>query len=779
MSYGYFDDEHREYVITRPDTPLPWINYLGVNEYCALISNTAGGYSFYKDARERRILRYRYNNVPTDRPGRYIYVRDDVSKDYWSASWQPVLKDLGAYTYECRHGLSYTRIRSQYADIATETTYVVPLDENLEIWRLRVKNNSRKKRSLSLFTYVEFCLWDAVNDMTDFQYNLNIGQTKFHGNAIYHVTNYHAHQPSFAWFWANRKVTSYDGLRQAFVGPYRSEANPIAVERGMCSKELAVGWGPFAGLHVALSMPAGAEEEVVFVLGYEEKQGAEARYFKKYRSSRNVDVELAKLSAYWDESLCRYSAKTPDARVDSMVNIWNQYQCRTTFNWSRSASYYESGIGRGMGFRDSNQDTLGFVHQIPHLVRERLVDIASTQFPEGRANHQYSPLTKKGYGEGFGDDHLWLVQSVAQYIRETGDLAFLESLVPYNDGSEASLYEHLRKALDYSRLSTGHCGLPRIESADWNDCLNLRGPTGRASSVMVAEMFVLAATLMAELAARSGREADAQEYRRLGQEMAQTINASAWDGAWYLRAFDDSGAPVGTSKSDEGRIWLETQAWAVLSGAADAQRSLSCMDSVKEHLATKHGIVLFAPAYSVYHPELGYVSVFPKGLKENAAIFCHTNPWAMIAEALLGRGEAAMAYYKAILPSASVPEVHWTEPYVYSQMIAGREHKDFGQAKNSWLTGTASWNFVAVSQYILGVRPEIDGLRIDPCIPKSWKGFTVTRVFRGDTYDISVSNPKKMNRGVSSMVVDGKTVEGNLVPVFADGATHAVEVTLG
>ena len=516
------------------------------------------------------------------------------------------------------------------------------------------------------------------------------------------------------------------------------------------------------------------------MLGYGETWGADAEYRKKYRGPAAVDRELAKLRGYWDETLGKYSAVTPDAAVNGMVNIWNQYQCRTTFNWSRSASYYESGIGRGMGFRDSNQDILGFAHQVPTLARERLKDIAATQFPEGRAPHQYSPLTKQGNGEGFGDDHLWLVIGAAHYMKETGDLGILDESVAYNDGSDGSLYEHLCRAMEYTTRSTGWHGLPLIGSADWNDCLNLKGPNGKAASVMVAQMFVMAAGLMMEIARRTGKPADVEKFDTWGREMARKVNDTSWDGEWYLRAFDDTGAPVGTAKAEEGRIWLETQVWAVLSGVAEGERARTCMDSVRAHLASKKGIVLFAPGYTTYHPELGYVSVFPAGLKENAAIFCHTNPWAMIAETMLGRGDEAFSYYKAILPSASndTAELRGTEPYVYSQMIAGRDHKDFGQAKNSWLTGTASWNFAAVSQYILGVRPEYDGLRVDPCIPRGWKSISVTRVFRGDTYRISITNPRKLCQGVRRLTVDGKPREGNLVPVFGDGAVHEVEGVL-
>ena len=781
MRYGYFDDSNREYVITRPDTPLPWINYLGVDSYCGLMSNTAGGYSFYKDAAHNRLLRYRYNNVPSDRPGRYIYMRDNKTKDYWSATWQPTNKDLKKYKYECRHGLSYTKISSEYAGIKSETTYFVPVGEANEIWRIKVKNNTNKARSISLFTYVEFCLWDALNDMTDYQYNLNIGKTEFKNNCMYHLTLYNMHKHNFAYFWSNTKVASFDGVRQNFVGPYRGEANPIAVENGKCSGSLAVGWAPFGGLNVNLTLKAKEEKEVVFVLGYGEGLGAEKKAMTKYKNPKNVDKALAELKSHWDENLAKYTAETPDPAVNSMVNIWNQYQCKTTFNWSRSASYYEAGGERGMGFRDSNQDTLGFAHQIPDKVRLRLIDIASVQFPEGRAHHGYSPLTKKGSNEGFGDDHLWLVQSVHNYIKETGDMNFLNELVPYTDGSKGKMYEHVQRAVEYAWNNVGHYGLPKAGKADWNDCLNLSGPKGMFVSVMISCQLVMGSNLLAELAEKSGRVLDVDKYKDMAKEMKKRINENAWDGEWYMRAFDDNGTPVGSSKSEEGKIWLESNTWAVLSGVAEGDRMIQTLDSIKKHLSTKYGIVLFSPAYSQYHPELGYVSVFPRGLKENAAIFCHTNPWAMCAEAIAGRGEQAFAYYKTILPSATndIADIHWTEPYVYSQMIAGKEHKDFGQAKNSWLTGTAAWNFVAASQYILGVKADFDGLIIDPCIPKTWKGFKVKRVWRGNTYLINVTNPKKVNKGVYKLVVDGKEIKGNKAPIFKDGKEHTIDAVMG
>ncbi|HRQ44424.1 MAG TPA: glycosyl transferase [Candidatus Goldiibacteriota bacterium] len=780
MKYGFFDDKNREYVITRPDTPLPWINYLGVDKYCGLMSNTAGGYSFYGDAAQRRILRYRYNNVPSDRPGRYIYIRDNDKEDYWSASWQPTNKDLKKYKYECRHGLSYTKIKAEYSQIQSEATYFVPVGAAHEIWRIKLKNNSSKPRKMSLFTYVEFCLWDAMNDMTDFQYNLNIGRTEFKNNAMYHTTLYNMHKHQFAYFWADKKVASYDGVRQDFTGPYRGEANPIAVERGKCSNTLAVGWAPFGGLHINVNLKAKEEKEVTFVLGYCDDMGKEEKVFEKYSKKGAVDQELKTLAGYWENNLQKYQCETPDPTVNSMVNVWNQYQCMTTFNWSRSASYYEAGGERGMGFRDSNQDTLGFVHMIPNKVHDRLVDIASVQFPEGRAHHGYSPLTKKGSREGYGDDHLWLVQAVHNYIKETGDIRFLDEIVPYNDGSKGKMYEHIQKAVEYSWNNTGYHGLPKAGFADWNDCLNLSGPKGMGVSVMIACQFVLGANLLSELAQRSGRVLDVEKYKNMADEMKDRINKKAWDGEWYLRAFDDNGTPVGTNESKEAKIWLESNTWAVMTGVAEGDRAEITLDSIKKHLDTKYGIVLFDPAFSEYHPELGYVSVFPGGLKENAAIFCHTNPWAMVAEAMTGRAANAFKYWKTIAPAANneIADKHWTEPYVYSQMIAGKAHKDFGQAKNSWLTGTAAWNFVAISQYILGIRATFDGLMIDPCIPSSWKGFTVSREFRGTKYNFTVKNPSKASKGIKKMSVDGKEIKGNIVPIEKNKKEVNIEVVM-
>lgn len=781
MKFGYFDNKNREYVITRPNTPLPWINYLGSEEYCALMSNTAGGYSFYVDPRDQRILRYRYDNVPFDRGGRYIYIRDNKSKDFYSPTWQPVMKELDSY--ECRHGMGYTVVSSLYDKIRTKISYLVPPKENLEIWMLEIKNESKKTRDLSIFSFVEFCLWNAVEDMTNFQRTWSIGEATCEGNIIYHLTEHREERNILAYFICSEKIDSFDTQRRDFLGNYgyNSLEKPDAVVKGKCSNSIAIGWAPVGSHCIKVKLKPRQEKTIIFVLGIAEKKSDAKMYRKKYKKKEAVLKELKNLAVYWDENLAKFKAETPDEDMNTMVNIWNQYQCRMTFNWSRYASYYEAGIGRGMGFRDSNQDTLGFVHQVPDKVKERIVDLASTQFERGDAYHQYSPLTKKGTGGGYSDDHLWLIFSVASYIKETGNIKFLEKMVPYDTGKSGKIYDHLERAIKFSWKHVGPHGLPLAYYADWNDCLNMKGKKGKAESVLVAEMFVAACNEMVRLAELSGRKTEARKYAKLAIEMSDRINKVAWGGAWYLRAFTDNRKPVGSSKNKEGKIYLETQPWAVISGVAPENKGIKTMNSVKKMLATEHGVILQQPAYQTYHPELGAVSAYPPGLKENAAIFCHPNPWAMIAECILGRGELAFEYYKAILPTAknNIAEVRKTEPYVYCQMVAGRDHPDFGEGKNSWLTGTAAWNFVAASQYILGVRPDYKGLLIDPCIPKKWEKFTVSRHFRGARYNITVLNPNKVYKGVKEIIVDGRKISSNILPVFGDGKEHSVVVVMG
>jgi cellobiose phosphorylase len=816
LKYGHFDDAKREYVIDEPATPLPWVNYLGTEDYFGIISNTAGGYSFYRDARLRRLTRYRYNSAPFDMGGRYIYLRDDASGDYWSPSWEPVQRPLDSY--QCRHGLSYSIISSTYLGVSAEALYFVPLGADLEVWRLRLRNNRDQALKLSVFSSVEFCLWDAQDDATNFQRNFNIGEVEVEGSVIYHKTEYRERRDHFAFFACSAPLAGFETQREAFLGPYRGFDRPVVVERGSATGSIAHGWAPHGCHHICLDLEPGQIEEVIFLLGYWEnpverkfdpptsqivnKKGARS-VIEHWLEPSSVEEGFAALRHYWDGLLGRLSVSTPDTDTNRMVNIWNAYQCMVTFNMGRSASFYESGIGRGMGFRDSTQDLLGFVHMVPNRARQRIVDIASTQLPTGGAYHQYQPLTKRGndaIGSGFNDDPLWLVLGVAAYLKETGDSSILDEPVPYDSapGTEAPLYDHLRRSMQYTLDRLGPHGLPLIGRADWNDCLNLNcfsatpGESfqttenrsgGVAESVFIAGQFVLTALEMADIVDSWGVPggwaggAEASGYREAAASMASTIGAHGWDGAWFRRAYDYFGNPVGSKENDEGQIYIEPQGMCVMAGVGVGDgRARQALDSVREKLSTPHGILLHQPPYTRYHLELGEISSYPPGYKENGSIFCHNNPWVMIGEVVLGDGEAAFDYYKRINPSAreGIGEVHRAEPYVYAQTIAGRDAPTYGEAKNSWLTGTASWNYVAITQWILGIRPEHAGLRIDPVVPEAWEGFTAVRSFRGATYRISVSKPAGSRGRVSQLVVDGQPVEGNIVPPASAGS--AVEV---
>jgi len=814
MKYGYFDDTRREYVITQPDTPLPWINYLGCQAYFGIISNTAGGYSFYRDARLRRLTRYRYNNAPYDLGGRYIYLRDNESSEFWSPSWQPTRHDLEKY--ECRHGMGYSIIGSQYKGIEARTRYFVPLDENLEIWQLTVTNHRSSPAKLSTFSVVEFCLWDAQDDATNFQRNFNIGQVEIEDEVIYHKTEYRERRDHFAYFATSSKSANFDTQREAFLGPYRGWESPQAVANGKLTNSVAHGWAPVGSHQVELHLAPGESKSIIFVLGYHENpkdqkfdppnsQTINKKTVKltiaKYLDQKNVDRAFEELRAYWEGVLGICQVETPDSHTNRMVNIWNAYQCMATFNMSRSASFYESGIGRGLGFRDSNQDLLGFVQMVPARARERIIDLASTQLPSGGAYHQYQPLTKRGnndVGSNFNDDPHWLIIGVAAYLKETGDWSILDEPVPYDNepGSETPLFEHLQRSFQYTLDRLGPHGLPLIGRADWNDCLNLNcfsdtpgqsfqtttNKEGKvAESVFIAGLFVLAGGELAEIAQRRGLKDEASRYLAEVKKMDGTVRKHGWDGDWFLRAYDDFGNKVGSRECEEGKIFIESQGFCSLAGIGLedglAQKS---MNSVRQHLATEHGIVLQQPPFSKYYLHLGEISSYPPGYKENAGIFCHNNPWVMIAETRLGNGDAAFDYYSRINPSAreSISELHRCEPYVYAQMIAGKDAPTHGEAKNSWLTGTAAWNYYAITQWILGIRTSHDGLEIAPVIPSTWRGFKAVRKFRGVTYHIDVDREAEGNH--VSLVVDGKAINGNIIPVPANGQTVVkVKATLG
>ena len=815
MRYGYFDDERREYVITRPDTPLPWINYLGCEQYFGLISNTAGGYSFYRDARLRRLTRYRYNNVPLDGGGRYLYLRDNDSERYWSPTWQPTRLPLEDYT--CRHGLGYTQIQSTREGIQAGVRYFVPLGENLEIWQLTVSNLRETPARLSVFSFIEFCLWDALEDSSNFQRNFSTGQVEIVDEVIYHKTEYRERRDHFAYFACSAPLAGYDTQREAFLGPYRAWDTPLVVERGQSGNSVAFGWQPVGSHHVKLDLAPGETRQVIFVLGYHENpvddkfdppgsqiinKRAVKPVMTRYLDAGNVESAFEALRDYWMGLLGKYQVVSPDPDTNRMVNIWNAYQCMITFNMSRSASYFESGIGRGMGFRDSNQDLLGFVHMAPERARQRLLDLAATMLDSGGAYHQYQPLTRRGnndVGSNFNDDPHWQVLATSAYIKETGDWAILAEQSPYDNrpGSETSLWEHLQRAIRYTLERLGPHGLPLIGRADWNDCLNLNcfsdtpgqsfqtttNKDGQvAESVFIAGLFVLSCQEMIAMAERSGR--DAQEiaaYRESMQKMEATIWQSGWDGAWFRRAYDDFSRPVGSQACEEGQIFIEPQGICIMAGLGlEDGKAQQALDSVGERLATPHGIVLQQPAYSQYYLHMGEISSYPPGYKENAGIFCHTNPWIMIAEAILGRGDRAMDYYRRINPSAreEISDLHRCEPYVYPQMIAGRDAPTHGEAKNSWLTGTAAWNYVAITQWILGIRPELDGLRVQPVIPASWEGFEATRQYRGVQYHIRV---QRAGPGSSlALTVDGQPIAGTLIPLPPAGLTEVqVDVKIG
>ncbi len=816
--FGFFDDANKEYVIQSPQTPYPWINYLGTQAFFSLISNTAGGYHFYKDARLRRITRYRYNNVPIDMGGRYFYIYDNGT--IWNPGWSPVKTELDAY--ECRHGMGYTVITGSKNDLQAEVTFFVPQDFNGEIQRVRLTNKGTAAKTFKLFSFVEWCLWNAQDDSTNFQRNFNTGEVEIEGSTLFHKTEYKERRDHFAFYTVNAPIDGFDTDREAFLGLYNGFENPQTVMAGEPSNSVADGWSPVASHCVNVTLAAGETKELIFMLGYVENPVAEKfnadgsmnksrayAMIEQYNTTEKVEAALCALKAMWNDLLGKYQVKSPEDKLNRMVNIWNQYQCMVTFNMSRSASYFESGIGRGMGFRDSNQDLLGFVHQIPDRARERIIDLASTQFEDGGCYHQYQPLTKKGndeIGGDFSDDPLWMILSTAAYIKETGDYSILDEMVPYdNDESKAqTMMHHLKQSFYHVAENLGPHGLPLAMRADWNDCINLScfsdtpGESFQTStspkygeakysrvaeSLMVAGLFTFAGPEYVALCKIRGDEAEAAKAQEQIDKMKAAIMEYGFDGDWFIRAYDDFGKKMGSKECEEGKIFIEPQGFCVMSGVGkETGADLKALASIDKYLNTEHGLVLNNPPFTKYYIEYGEISTYPGGYKENAGIFCHNNAWIICAEAFVGHGDKAFEYYSKIAPAyreAKYSDLHRTEPYVYAQMIAGKDASRHGEAKNSWLTGTAAWNFVAVSQYILGIIPDWNGLKVDPSIPSAWDGFELTRVFRGATYAITVKNPDHVCKGVKAVTVDGNAIEGNVLPVFADGKTHTVEVVLG
>lgn len=827
MKFGFFDDANKEYVITSPKTPYPWINYLGTQDFFSLISNTAGGYSFYKDARLARITRYRYNNVPADAGGRYFYINDNGT--VWNPGWSPVKTELDEYV--CRHGMGYTVIKGKKNGLSAEVTFFVPQNFTGEVQKVVLKNESSEKKSFKLFSFVEWCLWDAQDDSANFQRNFNTGEVEIEGSTIYHKTEYKERRNHFAFYTVNEPIDGFDSDRETFMGSiYNDFADPATVFAGEPKNSVADGWSPVASHCKNITLEAGETKTLVYVLGYVENPYPEKfnadgsmnksrayEMMKKFDSADKADAALAELKKTWDDLLAKYTISSPDEKLNRQVNIWNQYQCMVTFNLSRSASYFESGIGRGMGFRDSNQDILGFVHQIPDRARQRIIDIASTQLPDGGCYHQYQPLTKKGnsdIGGDFSDDPLWMILSVSAYIKETGDWDILNEMVPYdNDESKAQpMLDHLKVSFYKIVNNLGPHGLPLAMRADWNDCINLScysdtpgesfqtytnpkfaaegGYSKVAESVMVATLFTYAGPNYVSILKHLGKNDEAEAAQAEIDKMKKNVMEHAFDGDWFLRAYDSTGAKMGSNECEEGKIFIEPQGFAVMSEIGKEEGAdIKTLNAIDKYLNTDFGLVLNNPAFTKYYIQYGEISTYPGGYKENAGIFTHNNAWIICAEAYVGRGDKAFEYYSKIAPAFTeeTSDIHKTEPYVYGQMIGGKDAgsdigkpgNHFGQGKNSWLTGTAAWNMVAISQYILGVMPDWDGLKIDPSIPSAWDGMTATRKFRGATYNVTVKNPDHVCKGIKSVTVDGKAIEGNVLPVFPEGGVHTVEVVMG
>ena len=821
--YGHFDDAQREYVITDPKTPWPWINYLGNEDFFSLISNTAGGYSFYKDAKFRRITRYRYNNVPMDNDGRYFYLKDGDT--IWNPGWKPCRTPLDSY--ECRHGMGYTRITGKKLGVEASVLFFVPLKTWGEVQKLTLTNTTSDNKQLKLFSFTEWCLWNAATDMENFQRNFSTGEVEIEGSTIYHKTEYRERRNHYAFYTVNAPIQGFDTDRETFVGLYSEKSAPDAVVEGRPRNSHAHGWSPIASQYIEVELAPGESRDFVFLLGYVENEQEEKFEAKKvinkekahqlierFNTTEKVDAAFAELCAYWDKLLSNFSVESGNDKLDRMVNIWNQYQCMVTFNFSRSASFFESGVGRGMGFRDSNQDLVGFVHLVPSRARQRIIDIASTQFPDGGCYHQYQPLTKRGnndIGGGFNDDPCWLIFGTAAYLKETGDFSILTEPVPFDNqpGSEKTLFQHLKISMEHVTRNLGPHALPLIGRADWNDCLNLncfswdpnesfqttenKSEGSKAESLMIAGLFVVTGKEYVNLCRQLARQGeDAEKYgidsfeteadtmAAAVEAMEKAVKKDGWDGEWFLRAYDFYGNKIGSNENEEGKIFIESQGWCTMAGIGLEEGLCDkAIDSVERMMDCEHGIVLNNPAYTTYHVEMGEISSYPEGYKENAGIFCHNNPWVIIGMTVAGRGNDAWEHYTKILPSY-VEEKHQTlhkvEPYVNCQMVAGKDAFKPGEGKNSWLTGTAAWMWLTVSQYILGIQPDYEGLAIRPCLPSTADEYTVRRRFRDAEYTITVKNPDGRQTGITSMTVDGQPVSGNVIP-YSEGS-HTVVVVM-
>lgn len=796
MKYGYFDNENREYVIDKVDIPASWTNYLGVEKMCAVVNHTAGGYLFYKTPEYHRITRFRGNGVPMDRPGHYVYIRDNDAKDYWSVSWQPVGKPLDQAKYVCRHGMSYTTYECDYAGIKAEQTLMIPIGDDVELWDVKIKNTSDKPRNLSVFSYCEFSFHHINIDNQNFQMSMYCAGSSYDKGIIELDLFYE--EFGFQYFASNFEPDGFDCLRDKFLGTYNTESNPIAVQNGQCSGSYELGNNHCGSLQKNIILQPGEETRIIFMLGEGRREVGE-KMKEKYSNLENVDKAFHKLKAFWANKFDKLQIHTPNEGMNTLINTWTLYQSEINVMFSRFASFIEVGGRTGLGYRDTAQDAMTIPHSNPEKCKQRIVELLRGLVSEGYGLHLFQPEWFEpdnqvkpfksptvvpepnkdeivhGLKDACSDDALWLVASIVEYIKETGETEFVDQVITYADGGEGTVYEHMMKILDFSKRQVGQTGVCKGLRADWNDCLNLGG----GESAMVSFLHYWALENFIQLTTYLGRDAETQKYTQMAKEVKEVCDRELWDGNWYIRGITKNGKKIGTKEDLEGKVHLESNAWAVLSGAAPYDKGIKAMDSVDEYLYTPYGIMLNAPSYTVPDDDIGFVTRVYPGVKENGAVFSHPNPWAWAAECKLGRGDRAMKFYNALCPyfQNDMIEIREAEPYSYCQFIMGKDHTAHGRARHPFMTGSGGWSYFSATRYMLGIRPEFDSLTVDPCVPADWKEFSVSRVFRGARYEILVTNPDAVMKGVKEIYVDGEKVDK--IPIKPEGSISKVQVVMG